>query len=177
MSKTIGARSKDRKEKRKSKEKKQSKRRNNAEKKKPSKGKEKARKQFGDDSSSSSSSSNSSKSDRQQENKTSPSFVQVELPPSKERVEMPGVVVVKQSPDYLSLLLADERPDLTYTGKLSHAEADCLDKYLKSHSELMPGDEFMIDNGINAVQYEIQRKYNEGRYSALYIVHRSTWKQ
>ncbi|KAE9414344.1 hypothetical protein Angca_009964, partial [Angiostrongylus cantonensis] len=78
---------------------------------------------------------------------------------------------------YTERILQEERPDLAENGrfKMELYELDLLDKYLRHRAELQTDDVIVIDNSQNeddrcCSRYEIQLKYNEGRYSSIYIV-------
>ncbi|KAL6744207.1 hypothetical protein Aduo_017165 [Ancylostoma duodenale] len=79
---------------------------------------------------------------------------------------------------YTKRILEEERPDLA--GKdgrfeMETMELDLLDRYVRERAELQIDDLIVTDDNYDEddrrfVRYEIQLKYNEGRYSAVYIV-------
>ncbi|KJH40713.1 hypothetical protein DICVIV_13325 [Dictyocaulus viviparus] len=79
---------------------------------------------------------------------------------------------------YIKRILEEERPDLAEkNGKfnLELNEMYLLDKHLRERAELQIDDMIVVndnrdDDDRDYVRYQIQLKYNEGRYSSIYIV-------
>uniref|UniRef100_A0A1I7X0R5 Protein kinase domain-containing protein n=1 Tax=Heterorhabditis bacteriophora TaxID=37862 RepID=A0A1I7X0R5_HETBA len=97
---------------------------------------------------------------------------------------LPGATtrLVEQPYWYTTKIVEEERPDLAgKEGKLSldKEEVELLDKYIREKSELFIGDLIITDDNMDEddrrySRYEVQLKYNEGRYSAVYIIARQT---
>ncbi|KAK5967944.1 Protein kinase domain-containing protein [Trichostrongylus colubriformis] len=88
----------------------------------------------------------------------------------------------EQPPWFKMKLFEDIRPDLvpsTDKSLLESHEIDLLDNFLKGKEELQAGDLVIADDNLDEEsreysRYEILTKYNEGRYSAVYIVAKQT---
>ncbi|EYC37368.1 hypothetical protein Y032_0798g2408 [Ancylostoma ceylanicum] len=95
---------------------------------------------------------------------------------------MPGAVVKqrRQPPWYSVRILEEERPDLAgANGKinLEKDEAALMDMFIRRKSDLQTGDLIITDDNLDEEnrrfnRYEVQLKYNEGRYTALYLISR-----
>lgn len=85
---------------------------------------------------------------------------------------------------YPKRILQEERPDLTGDGsiEMDATELDLLDHYVRERAELQVEDLIVNDDNFDDddrrfIRYEIQLKYNEGRYSAIYIVSKQICKE
>ncbi|KIH67228.1 hypothetical protein ANCDUO_02444 [Ancylostoma duodenale] len=95
---------------------------------------------------------------------------------------MPGAVLKprRQPPWYSVRILEEERPDLAgANGKinLEKDEAALMDMFIRRKSDLQTGDLIVTDDNLDEEnrrfnRYEVQLKYNEGRYTALYLISR-----
>ncbi|CAJ0602275.1 unnamed protein product [Cylicocyclus nassatus] len=95
---------------------------------------------------------------------------------------MPGAIVKgrRQPPWYSVRILEEERPDLAdVNGKinLEKHEATLMDMFIRKKSDLQTGDLIVTDDNLDEEdrkfnRYEVQLKYNEGRYTALYLISR-----
>ncbi|KJH43586.1 hypothetical protein DICVIV_10401 [Dictyocaulus viviparus] len=96
--------------------------------------------------------------------------------------KMPGTLLKppRQPPWYSRRIIEEERPDLTGAdGKLNleREEAALMDMFIRGKSDLLPGDLIITDDNLDEDnrrfnRYEVQLKYNEGRYTALYLISR-----
>ncbi|CAJ0607268.1 unnamed protein product, partial [Cylicocyclus nassatus] len=87
----------------------------------------------------------------------------------------------EQPPWFKQVLIEEERPDIVakFGKNLDVDEAELLDVFLRSGEELVPGDLVITDDNLDEdsreySRYEVLTKYNEGRYSAIYIVAKQT---
>ncbi|KAK6018956.1 hypothetical protein OSTOST_15427, partial [Ostertagia ostertagi] len=95
---------------------------------------------------------------------------------------LPGATVRprKHPPWYSTRILEEERPDLAGNeGKLNleREEAALMDMFIRGKSDLQTGDLIITDDNLDEEdrrfnRYEVQLKYNEGRYTALYLISR-----
>ncbi|KAE9421030.1 hypothetical protein Angca_002161, partial [Angiostrongylus cantonensis] len=95
---------------------------------------------------------------------------------------MPGTLIkpTRQPPWYNRRILEEERPDLAGLDgriRLEREEAALMDMFIREKSVLQPGDLIITDDNLDEEnrrfnRYEVQLKYNEGRYTALYLISR-----
>ncbi|KAK6019990.1 hypothetical protein OSTOST_14362, partial [Ostertagia ostertagi] len=93
---------------------------------------------------------------------------------------MPGAMVKpRQQPDWYGLrVLEEERPDLFGPdGAMEKEEAALMDNFIRDRNDLQTGDLIITDDNLDEEdrrfnRYEVQLKYNEGRYTALYLISR-----
>ncbi|XGW31438.1 hypothetical protein V3C99_009977, partial [Haemonchus contortus] len=86
----------------------------------------------------------------------------------------------KQPPWYNARILEEERPDLAGEDgriNLERDEAALMDMFIRGKSDLQIGDLIITDDNLDEEdrkfnRYEVQLKYNEGRYTAIYIISR-----
>ncbi|KAK6048868.1 hypothetical protein COOONC_13627 [Cooperia oncophora] len=93
---------------------------------------------------------------------------------------------------YTKRIMEEERPDLagkdgsfeitSRTAGFQGTELDLLDRHVRDRAELQMEDIIVNDDNYDEddrrfVRYEIQLKYNEGRYSAIYIVSKQVCKE
>ncbi|WKY03823.1 hypothetical protein Q1695_005072 [Nippostrongylus brasiliensis] len=100
----------------------------------------------------------------------------------KRQQVIPGALLKPrhQPPWYSARILEEERPDLAGAeGKLhlEREEAALMDNFIRSKSDLQIGDLIITDDNLDEDdrkfnRYEVQLKYNEGRYTALYLISR-----
>ncbi|VDL68261.1 unnamed protein product [Nippostrongylus brasiliensis] len=69
---------------------------------------------------------------------------------------------------------------LSWNGQ-QQQDVDLLDNFMRSKEEFNPGDLVIVDDNMDEdsrdyVRYEILTKYNEGRYSSVYIAAKQTCK-
>ncbi|KHJ90548.1 hypothetical protein OESDEN_09609 [Oesophagostomum dentatum] len=84
----------------------------------------------------------------------------------------------RQPPWYSKRILEEERPDLLGpNGKLNLEKEDAIlmDMFIRDKSNLQTGDLIITDDNLDEDdrrfnRYEVQLKYNEGRYTALYLI-------
>ncbi|VDO35921.1 unnamed protein product [Haemonchus placei] len=106
------------------------------------------------------------------------------LPPPPEKTPLLGALSkAPQQPPWFKMKLYEEiRPDLVPpTGRslLESHEIDLLDNFLRGNEQLQAGDLVIADDNLDEEsreysRYEVLIKYNEGRYSAVYIVVKQT---
>ncbi|KAK6746885.1 hypothetical protein RB195_000247 [Necator americanus] len=104
------------------------------------------------------------------------------LPIAAKKIAMPGALTKPrhQPPWYSTRILEEERPDLAgANGRLNLAkdEAALMDMFIRNKSDLQTGDLIITDDNLDEDnrrfnRYEVQLKYNEGRYTALYLISR-----
>ncbi|WKY06442.1 hypothetical protein Q1695_006549 [Nippostrongylus brasiliensis] len=104
------------------------------------------------------------------------------LPVAAKKPDMPGALLKpRRHPTWFSLrLLEEERPDLVAPdGKinLEKEEATLMDLFIKDKCDLQTGDLIVTNDNLDEDnrqfnRYEVQLKYNEGRYSAIYLISR-----
>ncbi|KAK6040973.1 hypothetical protein COOONC_21523 [Cooperia oncophora] len=88
----------------------------------------------------------------------------------------------EQPPWFKVKLFEDIRPDLvppSGKGTFEGHEIDLLDNFMRGTEELQAGDLVIVDDNLDEEsreysRYEVLMKYNEGRYSAVYIVAKQT---
>ncbi|KAK5971911.1 CK1/WORM6 protein kinase [Trichostrongylus colubriformis] len=93
---------------------------------------------------------------------------------------MPGAVLKpRKQPEWYSLhVLEEERPDLVGPDKkIEKEEAELMDNFIRDKTDLQTGDLIITDDNLDEEnrrfnRYEVQLKYNEGRYTALYLISR-----
>nr|CDJ97671.1 unnamed protein product [Haemonchus contortus] len=81
----------------------------------------------------------------------------------------------KQPPWYNARILEEERPDLAGEDgriNLERDEAALMDMFIRGKSDLQIGDLIITDDNLDEEdrkfnRYEVQLKYNEGRYTAI----------
>ncbi|RCN41466.1 hypothetical protein ANCCAN_12575 [Ancylostoma caninum] len=93
---------------------------------------------------------------------------------------MPGAITKarRHPPWYNVRILEEERPDLLGPdGKLNLEKEDAalMDLFIRDKSDLHTGDLIITDDNLDEEdrhfnRYEVQLKYNEGRYTALYLI-------
>ncbi|XGW12825.1 hypothetical protein V3C99_013461 [Haemonchus contortus] len=106
------------------------------------------------------------------------------LPPPPEKMPLLGALskAPPQPPWFKMKLYEEIRPDLVPpTGRslLESHEIDLLDNFLRGNEQLQAGDLVITDDNLDEEsreysRYEVLVKYNEGRYSAVYIVVKQT---
>ncbi|CAJ0601915.1 unnamed protein product [Cylicocyclus nassatus] len=104
------------------------------------------------------------------------------LPVAAKKTALPGAILKarRQPPWYFVRILEEERPDLLGpNGKLNLEKEDAIlmDMFIRDKSDLMTGDLIITDDNLDEEdrhfnRYEVQLKYNEGRYTALYLISR-----
>ncbi|KAK6749178.1 hypothetical protein RB195_001652 [Necator americanus] len=104
------------------------------------------------------------------------------LPIAAKKPVMPGAIAKakRQPPWYNVRILEEERPDLLGPdGKLNLEKEDAvlMDMFIRDKSDLQTGDLIITDDNLDEEdrrfnRYEVQLKYNEGRYTALYLISR-----
>ncbi|XGW31496.1 hypothetical protein V3C99_010008 [Haemonchus contortus] len=100
----------------------------------------------------------------------------------KRQQALPGATVKprKHPPWYSARILEEERPDLAGADgriNLEREEAALMDMFIRGKSDLQTGDLIITDDNLDEEdrkfnRYEVQLKYNEGRYTALYLISR-----
>ncbi|ETN76997.1 hypothetical protein NECAME_00523 [Necator americanus] len=98
--------------------------------------------------------------------------------PSKKILPGATVASIAVPSWYTQRILEEERPDLTGKGgkfEMEATELDLLDRYVRERAELQMEDLIVTNDNYDEddrrfIRYEIQLKYNEGRFSAVYIV-------
>ncbi|WKX97634.1 hypothetical protein Q1695_013360 [Nippostrongylus brasiliensis] len=108
------------------------------------------------------------------------------LPPPPEKLVMLGALVKAPDPPtwFKTKLIQEERSDILASSSQSNLEQqdlDLLDNFMRSKEEFNPGDLVIVDDNMDEdsrdyVRYEILTKYNEGRYSSVYIAAKQTCK-
>ncbi|ETN82515.1 hypothetical protein NECAME_07901 [Necator americanus] len=97
---------------------------------------------------------------------------------------MPGALTKppEHPPWFKRMLFEEERPDMSSKcGKsdLENEEIELLDTFMREREDLIPGDLVIVNDNLDEdsreySRYEVLTKYNEGRYSAIYIVAKQT---
>ncbi|KAK6732391.1 hypothetical protein RB195_016649 [Necator americanus] len=105
------------------------------------------------------------------------------LPVAEKRI-MPGALTKppEHPPWFKRMLFEEERPDMSSKcGKsdLENEEIELLDTFMREREDLIPGDLVIVNDNLDEdsreySRYEVLTKYNEGRYSAIYIVAKQT---
>uniref|UniRef100_A0A7I5EA89 non-specific serine/threonine protein kinase n=2 Tax=Haemonchus contortus TaxID=6289 RepID=A0A7I5EA89_HAECO len=100
----------------------------------------------------------------------------------KRKQALPGATLKQRRhpPWYNARILEEERPDLAGDDgriNLEREEAALMDMFIRGKSDLQIGDLIITDDNLDELnrkfnRYEVQLKYNEGRYTALYLISR-----